>query len=593
MEKDTQVIAIDTETYYDAECSAQTLGSHAYTQHGDFETLLVSAATSSDPKDAIVATPADFPWEVLEGKRIVAHNAGFDRAVLKATPGAPDIPPEAWIDSAGLCAYHQYPRSLKDATAVLFDAEVSKDVRNRMKGKTLEDLAPMELAEFRRYAKEDATWAFRIYEALAPTTPQHELDLMALAMDQGEYGVQIDREALEAGVDRLAAAQLPILEAIPWYPDREADSSIGLADACQGLGIEPPLSTKKDCPELSAWLKANPSARPLVELVQKHRTVNKTLKFLRKMESRLVAGDVLPFEVKYYGSEITGRFSGAGKLNLLNLPKKSVESVSIRPMIRAREGHRLAIVDLSNIEPRVGAWIVGDTDMLDAIRAGADIYEAHARATMGYDDERPLKEVDPEMRNLAKVRVLSLGYQQGAKTLAATKGFDLRVAKQIVHDFRRTSPKLTQRWRMLEFEFKHTLNDDGDYINRLPSGRELRYFDVKREPVTKDGKTEWQNRASMTKGDDARREAFWGGKLYENECQAIARDIFCHGLMAVVQSGHRVLFTVHDELVVEVEEEPAEGDLENIIQLMTTPPEWAKDLPLGADGLISDRYTKG
>ena len=32
---------------------------------------------------------------------------------------------------------------------------------------------------------------------------------------------------------------------------------------------------------------------------------------------------------------------------------------------------------------------------------------------MGYDDDRPLKEVDPEMRNLAKVRVLSLGYQQG------------------------------------------------------------------------------------------------------------------------------------------------------------------------------------
>ena len=158
-----------------------------------------------------------------------------------------------------------------------------------------------------------------------------------------------------------------------------------------------------------------------------------------------------------------------------------------------------------------------------------------------------------------------------------------------MREFRRTNPKITARWRDLEVGLKHNhAPGTRDYVNTLPSGRELRYHNVKREQI----KAKLQCTASPTKGGDGRREAYYGGRLYENECQALARDIFCHGLLAVQRAGIRVLFTVHDELVAEVPSEDAEATLQQIIKLMTTPPLWAEDLPLGAEGHLCLEYTK-
>jgi DNA polymerase len=586
-------IAIDTETYYDDYCSVKKLGTNAYTRHPAFKTLLISAAQSDDPKKAICTTPENFPWEILKGKRIVAHNAAFDRAVLKATPEAPQIPDSAWIDTGGMCAYHQLPRSLDKACEVLFNQGVSKDVRDRMKGKALKDLSQQQRAELIQYAKTDAVNAWRIHQKLAPNTPQHEIELMNLADQQGEYGLRIDRQALEKGITSLEKAQKKLLQEIPWVPAYSANSPKGLATTCDAYGIKPPTTTKKNTPQLEAWLKEHPRGASLIGLLQQHRTVNKTLKLLYKMEQRLTDDDILQFDIKYYGSEVTGRFSGAGGLNLLNLPKTPVEGVHVRNIIIPREGFKLAVADLSNIEVRTGAYLVKDESMLEAIRQGVDVYEAHARATMSYNDPRPLKQVDPNLRQLAKTRVLALGFQQGAERLAADKGFPLPQAKKIVREFRLSNKKIIERWRELEIRFKHDHKPGTrDFVNKLPSGRELKYFNVQRECVEQAGDRKWQNRASMTKGSQARREAFWGGKLYENECQALARDVFCHGLLAVARAGIKVLFTVHDELVAEIPERESEKQLARIIELMTTPPQWAKDLPLAAEGRVCDYYSK-
>ncbi|MDC0325563.1 DNA polymerase [bacterium] len=581
-----QVVAVDTETYYDNECSVSKLGSHAYTKHPHFQTLLISAATSDG--SVICEPPETFPWEILQGRKIVAHNAGFDRAVLRATPECPKIPEDAWIDTSGMCAYNQLPRTLKGACAALFDCKVSKDVRDRMKGRTLEDLSQNERADFVQYAKEDAKYALRIYKELLPKTPQDEMDLMTLAMNQGEYGVKIDRQALELGIDSLVKARGGLIEQLPWFPNMSPGSIKGLKKACEDRGIPAPPSTKKDDPKLKAWMENYPSGVDLIEKLQHHRKVDRTLKFLRKMEERLTTEDILPFEIKYHGSEITGRFSGTGKLNMLNLPKAPVEGVDIRELIIPRAGHKLAVIDLSNIEVRTGAMLVGDAAMLKSIQEGVDVYEAHARASMSWEGG-DLKEEAPDIRDLAKVRVLALGFQQGSKRLAEGMGLELKRAEQIVREFRRTNPKITARWRNLQVGLKHNHTPGTrDYVNTLPSGRELRYRNVKPERI----KGIPQITASTTKGEDGRREAYYGGKLYENECQALARDVFCHGLLAVERAGIRVLFTVHDELVAEVPSEDAEVTLQKIIKLMTTPPLWAEDLPLGAEGHLCLKYTK-
>ncbi len=49
---------------------------------------------------------------------------------------------------------------------------------------------------------------------------------------------------------------------------------------------------------------------------------------------------------------------------------------------------------------------------------------------------------------------------------------------------------------------------------------------------------------------------------------------------------------VHDEIVVEADADKAETVLSELLDIMSTPPEWITDIPLAADGAILTRYTK-
>lgn len=83
----------------------------------------------------------------------------------------------------------------------------------------------------------------------------------------------------------------------------------------------------------------------------------------------------------------------------------------------------------------------------------------------------------------------------------------------------------------------------------------------------------------------------YGGSFIENACQAVARDIFFHGLEKAEQAGYPVVLRVHDELVAEV---PIDGALtaDGLAACMTILPRWAMGLPLAAAGFEAYRYRK-
>jgi hypothetical protein len=57
--------------------------------------------------------------------------------------------------------------------------------------------------------------------------------------------------------------------------------------------------------------------------------------------------------------------------------------------------------------------------------------------------------------------------------------------------------------------------------------------------------------------------------------------------------GYEVINSIHDEVLLLVDEDGAEEALENdVMQIMTTPPSWASDFPLAAEGWVSKRYKK-
>jgi DNA polymerase len=86
-----------------------------------------------------------------------------------------------------------------------------------------------------------------------------------------------------------------------------------------------------------------------------------------------------------------------------------------------------------------------------------------------------------------------------------------------------------------------------------------------------------------------RRISTYGGPLTENITQAVARDLLAHSILALENSGMSVVMHVHDEVVVEIE---SLDDYDNVMFCMLDAPEWAKGLPLAAEGWTGDRYGK-
>jgi DNA polymerase len=63
-------------------------------------------------------------------------------------------------------------------------------------------------------------------------------------------------------------------------------------------------------------------------------------------------------------------------------------------------------------------------------------------------------------------------------------------------------------------------------------------------------------------------------------------------MLNLEKAGYEVINSIHDEVLLLVEEQSAESALENVIRIMITPPTWAPDFPLAAEGWHGKRYRK-
>ena len=71
----------------------------------------------------------------------------------------------------------------------------------------------------------------------------------------------------------------------------------------------------------------------------------------------------------------------------------------LRKAIMAPDGHQLVVGDLSQIEPRVLAWLADYADMLDIFRAGGDPYAAFG--SQMFNIPGLTKESHPDLRQSA------------------------------------------------------------------------------------------------------------------------------------------------------------------------------------------------
>jgi len=397
---------------------------------------------------------------------------------------------------------------------------------------------------------------------------------------------------LEDYLATVQTHQIQLLDQIPWRADKPALSQAALrTQLCADGAGNLPKTTSADDPVWAQWSQQNADRFPYMEAFVQLRRLNKHLSTLQTIQNRLDTGGVLHFSMKYCGARVTGRWAGDAGINMQNLTKGELFGASVRDLFVPRDGHKFIIADMSQIEMRVAAAIAGDTKFLGMLEQGIDCYEAHARTAMGYKDPRPLKEVDPDLRQIAKARCLSLQFGTGPdrfREFAKNFGLDMSEAeaKKQVKSYRLANKGLVSVWNQLENTFNGSIGDPSCDVT-LPTKRKLRYFDVAKQTVN--GKTGMN--ACVQRGKNIR-EWFWGSKLFENVVQATARDVFAAAMLRIDRGGIRTAWHVHDELICEVPEDQAKDALEFVTEEMSKRHPALPDMPLGVDAHIASVYDK-
>jgi len=617
---------IDWETQYDKDktdpCSVVNLGVRAYCEHPRFDPYMVAVVAERFPgdkePDEFVGDPSEFDWECVQNHQPVAHNAQFDWTIFNwwvekispitcngssgsyswskaiVDPHHAFISRRPWHCTASMAAYLSAGRSLAAASKSLLGKELDKGMRDWMCGKTWKDaIAAGKADDMRRYALGDAKAELEIYQLGYNKWPEHERWLATHTIISGMRGVRIDSAYLDECHEKLLDELAKIESDLPWlndmsYLDKKGNkpkptSKTALAKACRDLGIEPPQSTAVDSPLLEKWELAHPDV-PLVKTMQQHRGVSKALGTIELLKKRSVGG-IFTFSTKYFGAH-TGRWSGDGGYNMHGQKKEAVAGVDVRKGFIARPGKVLFIGDLAQIEARQTLWFAEDWDSLKLIEDGVSVYEAHARQTMGWTGG-VLKKEDKDLYALAKARVLGLGFGCGwkkfieaAKKMAGVT-IDASTSKKTVNAFRATNPGIVRVWETLDRDVSNSVG--GDYELELPSGRVLQYFNVKKTRNDR-GKFETQAQQVM----DAPHKGVYGGLLFENLVQATARDILADIVMRLEAAGFTVLFTVHDEVVCEID--PGRGP--EAAAIMRAPISWVPRLPIDIEWQESPCYLK-
>ena len=588
--------ALDFETYYDKTCSIRTLGPLGYFSHPQFDAYRVSVV--GDDGYEYVGHPKGFDWYLLKGAIVLSHNASFDETLYLygvEQEWWPFYKPENWYCTADMAAYCKLPRSLKGASAEAFGLDMDKSTRDNMAGKTWESMTADFKEEVDGYALKDSELCLKLWQKYKGGWPDNEKEISNLNRKIVQRGIPIDLGLLKESLEKVNLHLYDAEESIPWLGDKPLLSRLAFDDQCRLVGLEPPASLAQTDEQANQWVEYHGKKHKWIEAVRDWRRINSLQKKLYSFEYATMPDSRYYGGMMYFGAH-TGRFSGSGgNLNLQNLPREEMFGANLRHLIAPKSDKKLIVVDLSQIEVRTLCWLAGDYKMLEDISKSEDIYEVFAKR---FDLWGPaenfgastFKDDNPKLRHKVKALVLGCGYGVGVSRFASMTGMSEEEARRGISIYRNHMPRVKKYWEFLNQSIKKSWVCRGDLKLSLPSGRVLNYGAIKKVK----GDTSFTDNfiAAIPRNGKKVPVRLWGGLLAENLSQALARDVFAEMMTRVDKAGHKIIFHVHDELIVEAPSEEAEATYKNIVDIMSTPPEWIEDLPVAAEGSILTRYEK-
>lgn len=604
-----RILALDWESYYDKDVNLRKMNIMEYVNHPKFKVTGIAARWVGEEPSAQWYSEEevqDFIESIdWSGTAVLAHHTDFDCYILSQLYNAkPAFHYDTMAMSRG--RWPAQSASLESLLLRLFpNDETKRKGKELANAKGIETYSP-ELDELiGKYACNDVDTMVSAFEVLIKDYPPEELkviDIVCRMFTQPKFvldksmTVKHRDDAKKNSQDKVALSGIPkeVLGSSDQFAAYLKDT----------LGITPPMKQgkKKLIPALG---KNDISFQNLQKQYPQHKALwEARLATKSRIDEtragRLLGGTnkdgTLSVPIRYYAAH-TGRFGGAEKLNLQNLKRGS----NLRKALCAPEGYMVIVADKSQIEARLTAWLAGCDKLTQAFRDKEDPYAKFASVIY----KRLITKSDPIERFVGKTCILGLGFGVGGVKLQVTleSGSQGPVvvitemrAREIVSQYRMEFPEIPMLWRKLEEIFVWIQNPNfyGNTYGpltavkdgfQLPNGMVMCYPEAS-------GLTFYDSRYKM-------RKKLWGGVLTENLIQALARCNIADDMVALddyfklkPEYDAQVVLQVHDEIICIAKEQYAKEIYDKMYEVMTTPPSWAPDLPLAAEGGFAREYSK-
>lgn len=637
-----KTLSIDIETYSDMDI--KKAGVYAYAESAAF-TILLFAYKYDDEEIKIIdlteiKTLPQFIINDLINPDVIktAYNANFERVCLSRFLNI-KLPIEEWRCTAVQASMLGLPNHLKDVAKAL-NLDAQKDAKGTRlinyfsiphKGirRTPKD-DPIKWEEFKRYCIQDVNVESEIRKRLIKyPIPDKEQELYVIDQIINDGGIRVDERFIDSAI-RFDAIYTDICK-------RSFDnltegvnpkSSKQVKEYLNSIGIEA-LSVDK---ETIQSILDNTKDEKLKRILDLKLKLGKTsIKKYERMKSCICNDGCIRGLLQFYGASRTGRWAGR-LVQVHNLPQNHLSNLDmvreliikgdyelfdmmydnipnilsqlIRTAFIPNKDKKFIVCDFSAIEARVIAYLADEKWRLDVFNTHGKIYEASASQMFKVPIESITK--SSLLRQKGKIAELALGYGGSVGALKQMGGIEMGLneneLQELVNSWRKANPNITRFWRTVErcaikaIKGVSSSIDKGIIFNKkdgilfitLPSGRKLSYVQPK-IIVNRFG-----SESIVYKGVNGTTKAWedietYGGKLVENIVQAVARDCLAESIKNLHNRGFRLIFHVHDEVILETNKDVLVEDIENI---MAEPIKWAEGLNLSASGFETMFYKK-
>ena len=423
------------------------------------------------------------------------------------------------------------------------------------------------------YASEDADISLKLYEHIEPLVQKEtklaklyseiEGPLIYTLGDIERNGVLIDSEKLNEQSKELEAKILKLEQKV----QKSAGEDFNLGSPKQ---LQEILYEKLGLPVIKKTPKGQPSTAesvlqelsmdfPIVQDILSYRAISKLKSTYTDKLPKMVNSNTGRVHTSYHQAvTATGRLSSSDP-NLQNIPIRSEEGRRIREAFIAPDGYKILAADYSQIELRIMAHLSRDQGLMDAFAKGQDIHQATAAEIFSIN----IDEVTANQRRSAKAINFGLIYGMSAFGLS----------KQL---------KITRAEAQNYIE---------QYFDRYPQVKH--YMDETKQSAKKMGYVETVFGRRLYLGDiessNYQRRQYAERSAINAPMQGTAADLIKMAMILLHQKIReesfeaKIIMQVHDELVIEVNENQSDELSEITTSVMSEISKLDVDLKVDAD----------